>query len=316
MYRIIQRHKLISLHFMVVILGFTGILGKLISLQTIDLVWFRMLLAFICLFIFLLFKKKIHTIKKRNILPLLSAGAIVGLHWLFFFEAIKVSNVAIAVICLATSSLFSAFLEPIFFKRKILKYEVFFGAIVMLVLSYMLYEKPEHQENEINIYLTSLSKYNLNRKHPILNTIRAHTGVDYAATTGTPVRATGEGTVIFRANKGGYGRLIELRHFNEYTTRYAHLSGYSKGLQVGSKVDQGDIIGYVGKSGLATGPHLHYEFRVNGMHTDPLRVKFPNAKPIESENKEDFTNFALALDLKMNTLKKKLFSSNEEKIEE
>ena len=160
------------------------------------------------------------------------------------------------------------------------------------------------------------SKYNLNRKHPILNTIRAHTGVDYAATTGTPVRATGEGTVIFRANKGGYGRLIEIRHFNEYTTRYAHLSGYAKGLQVGSKVDQGDIIGYVGKSGLATGPHLHYEFRVNGMHTDPLRVKFPNAKPIESENKEDFTNFALALDLKMNTLKKKLFSSNEEKIEE
>ena len=153
MYRIIQRHKLISLHFMVVILGFTGILGKLISLQTINLVWYRMLLAFICLFIFLLFKKKIHTIKKRNILPLLSAGAIVGLHWLFFFEAIKVSNVAIAVICLATSSLFSAFLEPIFFKRKILKYEVFFGAIVMLVLSYMLYEKPEHQENEINLWL-------------------------------------------------------------------------------------------------------------------------------------------------------------------
>ena len=94
------------------------------------------------------------------------------------------------------------------------------------------------------------------------------------------------------------------------------MSEYAKGLQVGSKVDQGDIIGYVGKSGLATGPHLHYEFRVNGMHTDPLRVKFPNAKPIESENKEDFTNFALALDLKMNTLKKKLFSSNEEKIEE
>ena len=160
------------------------------------------------------------------------------------------------------------------------------------------------------------SKYNLNRKHPILNTIRAHTGVDYAAKTGTPVRTTGEGTVIYRANKGGYGRLIEIRHFNEYTTRYAHLSGYAEGLQVGSKVDQGDIIGYVGKSGLATGPHLHYEFRVNGMHTDPLRVKFPNAKPIESKNKEDFTNFALALDLKMNTLKKKLFSSNEEKIEE
>ena len=160
------------------------------------------------------------------------------------------------------------------------------------------------------------SHFNPNRMHPILHKIKAHNGVDYAAKTGTPVRATGEGTVILRANKGGYGRLIEIRHFNEYTTRYAHLSGYAKGLQVGSKVDQGDIIGYVGKSGLATGPHLHYEFRVNGMHTDPLRVKFPNAKPIESENKEDFTNFALALDLKMNTLKKKLFSSNEEKIEE
>ena len=147
------------------------------------------------------------------------------------------------------------------------------------------------------------SKYNLNRKHPILNTIRAHTGVDYAAKTGTPVRATGEGTVIYRANKGGYGRLIEIRHFNEYTTRYAHLSGYAKGLQVGSKVDQGDIIGYVGKSGLATGPHLHYEVIVNGKKVNSQKLKLPSGKILKGEERKEFELARIKIDLKLSELR-------------
>ena len=145
MYSIINKYKLLALHLMVLVLGFTGILGKLITLESTHLVWYRMLIAFILLFIFLLITNRIKQINPKNILPLIGAGFVVALHWLFFFESIKVSNVSIAVICLSTSSLFSAFLEPIFFKRKILKYEVFFGLIVMITLAFMLYEKPENK---------------------------------------------------------------------------------------------------------------------------------------------------------------------------
>ncbi len=136
---------------MVIFLGFTGVLGKLITLETTYLVWHRMFIAFIALFLFLLFKKQIKTINKKDILPLLGIGAIVALHWFFFFGAIKVANISVAVICLATASLFSAFMEPIFFNRKLLKYELLFGLIVFATLSYMLYEKPEN--NEINYFL-------------------------------------------------------------------------------------------------------------------------------------------------------------------
>ena len=145
MYSIINKYKLLALHLMVLVLGFTGILGKLITLESTHLVWYRMLIAFILLFIFLLITNRIKQINPKNILPLIGAGFVVALHWLFFFESIKVSNVSIAVICLSTSSLFSAFLEPIFFKRKILKYEVFFGLIVMITLGFMLYEKPDNK---------------------------------------------------------------------------------------------------------------------------------------------------------------------------
>ena len=147
MYDIIKKYKLLSLHLMVLILGFTGILGKLISLNSLPLVWYRMTLAFLILLMVMIFKKTILKINKRNFIPLLGAGMIVGLHWLFFFESIKVANISIAVICLSTSSLFSAFLEPIFFKRKLLKYEVLFGMIVLASLSYMLYEKPTSDMN-------------------------------------------------------------------------------------------------------------------------------------------------------------------------
>ena len=124
------------------------------------------------------------------------------------------------------------------------------------------------------------SKFDPNRLHPILNTIRAHKGVDYAAPTGTPIKAAGEGKVTFRGNKSGYGRTIIIQHGARYSTLYAHLYRYAKQAQQGSRVKQGQVIGYVGQSGMATGPHLHYEFRVNGVHHNPLTVKLPDAQPL------------------------------------
>ena len=124
------------------------------------------------------------------------------------------------------------------------------------------------------------SHFNLRRRHPILNTIRAHKGVDYAAASGTPIKATGEGKVVFQGIKGGYGRVVILQHGSQYETLYAHMSRYRAGLKVGSRVTQGQIIGYVGSSGLATAPHLHYEFRVNGMHKNPVNIVMPRANPI------------------------------------
>ena len=154
------------------------------------------------------------------------------------------------------------------------------------------------------------SKYNLKRKHPILNKIKAHTGVDYAAPTGTPVRTTGDGTISFRGNNGGYGKLIEIKHSEDYSTRYAHLSRYKKDLKVGDKVSQGEIIGYVGKTGRATGPHLHYEFRVNGMHTNPLTVKLPAAKPINEKEKDSFFKTAIEAMNKMDDYYLKLYAES------
>ena len=139
------------------------------------------------------------------------------------------------------------------------------------------------------------SHYNLKRKHPVLNKIRAHTGVDYAAPTGTPVRSTSSGTVSFIGNKGGYGKLIEIKHSEDYSTRYAHLSKFNPRLSNGSKVEQGETIGYVGQTGLATGPHLHYEFRVGGNHTNPLTVKLPDEKPISEVEKEEFFDHAIKM---------------------
>jgi murein DD-endopeptidase MepM/ murein hydrolase activator NlpD len=132
------------------------------------------------------------------------------------------------------------------------------------------------------------SRFNLKRKHPILNRIRAHKGVDYAAPIGTPIRATADGQVKYLGIKGGYGNTIELQHGGKYTTLYAHLSSYARELKIRSKVTQGQVIGYVGKSGLATGPHLHYEFRVNGEHRDPLTVKLPAERPINIKYKKAF----------------------------
>lgn len=127
------------------------------------------------------------------------------------------------------------------------------------------------------------SGFNLARLHPILNKIRAHKGVDYAASTGTPIKSTGDGKVVFKGVKGGYGNVVIVQHGSTYSTLYGHMSAFARGLQSGSRVRQGQVIGYVGKSGLASGPHLHYEFLVNGVHRNPLTVKLPDAQPLAKE---------------------------------
>ncbi|MBI0409749.1 MAG: M23 family metallopeptidase [Nitrosomonadaceae bacterium] len=122
------------------------------------------------------------------------------------------------------------------------------------------------------------------RFHPVLQTWRAHKGVDYAAPTGTIVKATANGTVAFAGWQSGYGNIVILQHQGQYTTAYGHLSAFSKGLRKGQRVSQSDVIGYVGATGMATGPHLHYEFRVSGVQRDPLRVAMPVAIPILAQN--------------------------------
>ena len=131
-------YKLTSLHIMVVILGLTGVFGKLISLSAIHLVWYRMGIAFISIAIFLAFKKQLFSVSKKDFLGLLGVGALVTFHWLCFFESIKVSTVSVAVVCLATSSLFSALIEPFFFKRKFLFYEVIMGIVVVVALAFIM----------------------------------------------------------------------------------------------------------------------------------------------------------------------------------
>ena len=132
------------------------------------------------------------------------------------------------------------------------------------------------------------SNFNPNRKHPILNTIRAHRGVDYAAPKGTKIKASGDGKIIFRGVKSGYGNVIILQHGDNITTLYAHMSGFNSAFKLGDRVKQNQVIGYVGSSGLATAPHLHYEYRVNGIHKNPRTVKLPQAQPIKKEYVNDF----------------------------
>ncbi len=132
------------------------------------------------------------------------------------------------------------------------------------------------------------SNFNPNRKHPILNTIRAHQGVDYAAPSGTPIKASGDGKVIFRGTKSGYGKTVILQHGGNITTLYAHMSNYVLKVGVGSRVRQGQTIGYVGKTGLATANHLHYEYRLNGVHRNPRTVALPDADPIDAAYRDKF----------------------------
>ena len=124
------------------------------------------------------------------------------------------------------------------------------------------------------------SRFSRSRFHPILGIWRRHEGIDYAAGAGTPVMAAGEGSVASAGWAGGYGRMIELKHQNGITTRYGHLSGFARGLRTGVRVHQGEVIGYVGESGLATAPHLHYEFRRNGAARDPSSVDLGTGDPV------------------------------------
>jgi murein DD-endopeptidase MepM/ murein hydrolase activator NlpD len=120
------------------------------------------------------------------------------------------------------------------------------------------------------------------RKHPILGYVRQHTGVDWAESTGAPIFAAGNGTVLKAEwDRGGYGRRVEIQHLNGYVTAYSHMSGFARGIQSGSKVRQGQVIGYVGNTGLSTGPHLHYEVMINGNFVDPMRIRLPRGRELD-----------------------------------
>jgi murein DD-endopeptidase MepM/ murein hydrolase activator NlpD len=132
------------------------------------------------------------------------------------------------------------------------------------------------------------SRFNSARFHPILNRIRAHKGVDYAAPIGTPVRAAGDGRIRFAGWQGGYGNVVEIEHSRSIVTVYGHLSRFAHGTHAGVHVTQGTVIAYVGMTGLATGPHLHYEYRVNGVFKNPQTVGLPAAEPIDPRWRDDF----------------------------
>ena len=141
------------------------------------------------------------------------------------------------------------------------------------------------------------SHFNPNRMHPILHRIKAHNGVDYAAKRNTPVKASGNGVISFMGRQSGYGKTIEIKHGGNIKTLYAHLERFDSNFKVGSKVKQGNVIAYVGDSGQATGPHLHFEFWQGEVRTDPVKVELPSAKPVNNSQMEEFNNL-LALNLK------------------
>lgn len=130
------------------------------------------------------------------------------------------------------------------------------------------------------------------RRHPISGQWKAHKGVDFAAPTGTPIRASGDGVIDFIGVQGGYGNAVVIKHWSNFTTLYAHLNGFAAGMRKGGKVSQGDVIGYVGSTGWSTGPHLHYEFRVNNEPRDPMSIDVPNAQPLAGAELQRFRSVA------------------------
>jgi len=155
------------------------------------------------------------------------------------------------------------------------------------------------------------SKFSRNRLHPIKKTWRAHKGVDYGAPEGTPILATGDGVVKYSGRKGGYGKTIIVRHGGKYDTLYAHLSRTAKGIRKGSRVKQGQVIGYVGSTGLATGPHLHYEFRIHGVHKNPLTVVLPKSSPIDPKYKHEFVRLARSWTAELDNLNRFPLAQNQ-----
>jgi murein DD-endopeptidase MepM/ murein hydrolase activator NlpD len=141
------------------------------------------------------------------------------------------------------------------------------------------------------------------RLHPILGTWRAHKGVDYGAPIGTKVRATADGEVEFVGQQNGYGNFIVLRHQDRYTTAYGHLNGFAAGLHKGMRVEQGQVIGYVGHTGWATGPHLHYEFRIAGIHQDPLSIALPVSIPLTAQQLTTFRSSTASMLTQLESLR-------------
>ncbi len=139
------------------------------------------------------------------------------------------------------------------------------------------------------------SVFNPHRMHPILNRIRGHMGTDYAAPTGTPVHAAGDGRISFAGRRGGYGNAVVLAHSNSVSTLYGHMSRFARHIRAGTHVRQGDVIGYVGMTGLATGPHLHYEYLVNGVHKNPQTVQLPGAEPLRADTLQKFRHLTAPL---------------------
>ncbi|WP_426386405.1 peptidoglycan DD-metalloendopeptidase family protein [Pseudomonas brassicacearum] len=154
------------------------------------------------------------------------------------------------------------------------------------------------------------SKFSAGRKHPILNKIRAHKGVDYAAPRGTPIKAAGDGKVLLAGRRGGYGNTVIIQHGNTYRTLYGHMQGFAKGVKTGGTVKQGQVIGYIGTTGLSTGPHLHYEFQVNGVHVDPLGQKLPMADPIAKAERARFLAQSQPLMARMDQEKATMLASS------
>lgn len=147
------------------------------------------------------------------------------------------------------------------------------------------------------------------RYHPILKRWRAHRGIDYAAPTGTPVMATANGTVEFKGRQSGYGNLVVLKHDAQYSSAYGHLSGFNKKLQKGMRIKQGDIIGFVGSTGMATGPHLHYELRINGVQRDPSKIVMPAAQPVSKKHYSVFRRQTRELTSRLDLLRNTSFAA-------
>ena len=147
------------------------------------------------------------------------------------------------------------------------------------------------------------SNFSKGRKHPVLGFTRAHKGVDFRAPTGTPIPAAGAGRVIARSFNRGHGNFVKIRHNGTFETLYAHMSKFAKGVNVGTMVRQGQIIGYSGSTGLSTGPHLHYEIIKNGVHVNPMTVKLPAIDNLDANNKKLFMAKKAQLDATIESLK-------------
>ncbi|QAX81501.1 peptidoglycan DD-metalloendopeptidase family protein [Candidatus Pseudomonas adelgestsugas] len=153
------------------------------------------------------------------------------------------------------------------------------------------------------------SRFSMGRKHPILNKIRVHKGVDYAAPSGTPIKAAGDGKVLLASRCGSYGNTVIIQHGDNYRTLYGHMQAFAKGLSIGSNVKQSQIIGYIGTTGLSTGPHLHYEFQINGVHVDPLSHKLLITSQISKTERMRFLQQSRPLIERMNQERSTLLAS-------